>query len=216
MSFDRDIKAIFGEKADEFTDHHKSLLKRVWDCGRREGDYRAQGRIRRFFQSVTFDKEHIPKEMPRGSAGLPPEQMEQMEGFWRESFDEGYRRGTARLDVVFTRVVKHLPVNEVFDLDHGNTGSNMSSLNIHFKEWVTDAFQQVLHAENLEDAHKVADEQRFKYNGVRFTLRHHPEHEYNPREPQRYECHVCKKQVNMLGMGTHKDDCPRKGKGPFD
>ena len=210
MSFDRDIKAIFGTKADEFTDHHKNLLKRVWDCGRREGDYRAQGRLKRFFNSVTLDKERVTEEMPRGRTGLPPQQMEELEGFWRTSFDEGYKRGTTRLDVVFTKVIKHLPVQEVFDLDQGTGGSNMSSLNIHFKDWVTDAFQQVLHAEDLKDAHKVADEQRAKYEG-----HHRHEQEYSPREPQWYECHHCGKQVNMVGMGAHDDDCPRKGKAPF-
>ena len=89
MSFDRDIKAIFGTKADEFTDHHKNLLKRVWDCGRREGDYRAQGRLKRFFNSVTLDKERVTEEMPRGRTGLPPQQMEELEGFWRTSATKG-------------------------------------------------------------------------------------------------------------------------------
>lgn len=86
MSHERDLVAVFGRKAEEFSDYQKRVLRRLWNAGRREGVRGERDQLSRFFSELQLTEGS--SEMPKPPSGCGPELVEQMTGFWRASIRE--------------------------------------------------------------------------------------------------------------------------------
>ena len=115
MSYEDDLREVFGDRAGSLPQGGRVFLKRLWEAGRRHG-----GRER----SVDFQ--------------------------------QGRNAGLAELSVLFTEVIRGLPVNEVFQED-GHDPHN-GQVNLKLQPWVMAKLQDILDAPDLDSARAVAKE----------------------------------------------------------